>query len=143
MTRQRNLIARFAPSVALGGLLAACGSAPPPAPVAQVPPLRPVPIDGTYGGLMTLARGDAINCGNQNEFTLQVENHGFSYQLAQPAVNWRPVIVFTGMIGADGTFNVASGADFMRGSVVGGHMQGEMAGDLCGFNFNADRGGTW
>ena len=54
------LLAITALSAALGAMLAACSSPPPPAPIATAPPLQPVPIDGTYGGLMQLSRGDAI-----------------------------------------------------------------------------------
>jgi hypothetical protein len=31
----------------------------------------------------------------------------------------------------------------MSGQVSQGTMQGVIIGDICGFNFNADRGGTW
>jgi hypothetical protein len=128
--------------VAVGTILAGCSPSQPPPAVATAPP-RPVPIDGTYGGVMQLSRGDAMNCGNENPITLQVQNHTFTYRLAQPRAEWKPVIVFTAAIAPDGSFNAQSGPDSMSGQVAGGSMQGEIVGDICGFSFNADRGGTW
>jgi hypothetical protein len=127
--------------LSLGATLAACSNPPSPAPVANV--LPPPPIDGTYGGIMQLSRGDAINCGNQNPITLHVENHAFTYQLNQPQADWKPVIVFKATIGLDGGFDARSGPDSMSGSVAGGNMQGVIIGDVCGFSFNASLGGTW
>jgi hypothetical protein len=92
---------------------------------------------------MQLSRGQAINCGNENPITLHVANHAFSYQLNQPQAEWKPVIVFNAAIGPDGAFNAQSGPDSMSGSVAGGNMQGVIIGDICGFSFNASRGGTW
>jgi hypothetical protein len=128
-------------SVALGMTMAGCSS--PPAPAAAVSPPEPVPVDGTYGGVMQLSRGDAINCGDENPITLQVKDHVFTYQLSQPRAEFKPVIVFTATIGPDGSFNAQSGPDSMSGQVSQGTMQGVIIGDICGFNFNADRGGTW
>jgi hypothetical protein len=130
-------------SVALSTILAACSSPPPPAPIATAPPPQPVPIDGTYGGVMQLSRGDAMNCGNENPITLHVEDHAFTYRLTQPRAEWKPVIVFKATIGPDGAFDARSGPDSMSGSVAGGNMQGVIVGDICGFSFNAARGGTW
>jgi hypothetical protein len=126
--------------VALGATLAACSSSPPP--VATAPSVQPVPIDGHYDGVMQLSRGDAINCGNENPITLQVKNQTFTYQLAQPRAEWRPVIVFTAVITPDGSFNAVVGPDSMSGRVASGSMQGQIIGDICGFSFVADRGGT-
>jgi hypothetical protein len=92
---------------------------------------------------MQLNRGTAINCGNDNPITLHVENHAFTYQLNQPQAEWKPVIVFKAMIGPDGAFNAQVGPDSMSGSIAGGNMQGSIIGDVCGFSFNASRGGTW
>jgi hypothetical protein len=128
-------------SLCLGAALTACGSPPPPAPIANAPP--PPPIDGTYGGVMELNRGESITCGNENPITLHVVNHAFTYQLNQPQADWNPVIVFNAMIGPDGAFNARSGSDSMSGSVASGNMQGVIVGDICGFSFNAGRGGTW
>jgi hypothetical protein len=128
--------------VAVATLLAGCSPGQPPPAVATAPS-RSVPIDGTYGGVMQLTRGDAMNCGNENPITLQVQNHTFTYRLGQPRAEWKPVIVFTVAIAPDGSFNAQSGPDSMSGQVASGSMQGQIVGDICGFSFNADRGGTW
>jgi len=138
----RSLIAMTVLAVATGATLAGCGNSPQPAPVASAPLPQPVPIDGTYGGVMQLSRGDAINCGNENPITVQVKNQIFTWRLDQPRAEWRPFIVFTATIGPDGSFNARSGPNSMRGQVAGGIMQGEIIGDICGFSFNAARGGT-
>jgi hypothetical protein len=135
-----RLVAVAVISVAVGSLLAACSSPPPPA--AAAPP-KPVPIDGTYGGVMQLSRGDAMNCGDENPITLEVKDRSFTYQLNQPRAEWKPIIVFSATIWPDGSFNAQSGPDSMSGQVSGGTMQGVIIGDICGFNFNAARGGTW
>jgi hypothetical protein len=136
-----RLVAFTVLGLSLGAALAACSNPPPPGPVVPAPPLPP--IDGTYGGVMQLNRGTAINCGNDNPITLHVENHAFTYQLNQPQAEWKPVIVFKAMIGPDGAFNAQVGPDSMSGSIAGGNMQGSIMGDVCGFSFNASRGGTW
>ncbi len=128
-------------SLCLGVALTACNGPSSPAPIANAPP--PPPIDGTYGGLMQLSRGDPVSCGNENPFTLHVANHAFTYQLNQPQADWRPFIVFNAAIGPDGAFNARSGPDSMSGTVESGNMQGVIIGDICGFSFNASRGGTW
>ncbi|MFL5252653.1 MAG: hypothetical protein ACJ8AI_07125 [Rhodopila sp.] len=103
----------------------------------------PQPVDGTYGGMMQLIRGAEMICGNTNEFRLQVINQSFTYQLSQPTVDWKPVLVFTSAIGPDGSFNAAAGNGFMRGTLKDGHMKGQISGDACAFTFDADRNATW
>jgi hypothetical protein len=125
---------------ALSVTLAACVVSPPAPPPAAAPP---PPIDGTYGGVMQLSRGEAMNCGNENPITLQVQNHMFTYRLGQPQAEWNPVLVFTATIGPDGAFNAQVGPDSMSGTVSAGVMQGQIIGDICGFSFNATHGGTW
>jgi hypothetical protein len=125
--------------------LAACSSSPPSMPTTLSgggPQTPPVPIDGNYDGIMTLSRGDAMTCGNQDTINLQVTNHTFSYRLSQPRAEWKPFINFTATIGADGSFYTQQGPDSLSGSVTAGHMAGDIAGDMCGFSFVADRGGT-
>jgi hypothetical protein len=122
------------------GTLVACSNSPSPAAIADVP--SPQPIDGTYGGTMQLSRGDPVNCGNENPITLYVANRAFTYELNQPQAEWKPVIVFKAVIGPDGAFNARSGPDSMSGTVAGGNMQGVIIGDVCGFSFNASRGGV-
>ena len=135
----RPLIAMTMLSVVVGTTLAACGRSPSgtigPAP-------RPVAIDGTYGGVMRLSRGQAVNCGDSDPITVHVKNHAFSYRLHQPQADWRPVIVFTATIAPDGSFNARSGPDSMSGRVANGTMRGRIVGDICGFSFVADRGGA-
>lgn len=116
--------------------LAACNRPPPPAAVTA-----PVPIDGTYGGFRQLSRGQAIDCGNLDTISIQVKSHAFTYRLSQPQADWRPVIVFSATIAADGTFNAQSGPDSMSGHVANGSMQGQIIGDVCGFTFSAAHGG--
>ncbi len=72
-----------------------------------------------------------------------MKDHSFTYRLSQPRAEWKPNIVFTATIGPDGSFNARSGPDSMSGQVSQGTMQGVIVGDICGFNFNAARGGTW
>ena len=134
-----RLIAMTMWSVAVGATLAACSSSPSHI---TAPAPRPVAIDGTYGGVLQLSRGQAINCGNTDPITLHVKNHAFTYQLDQPQADWRPVIVFTAMIAPDGSFNARSGPDSMSGRVANGTMRGQIIGDICGFSFVADRGGA-
>ncbi len=122
----------------LGTTLIACSGPPAPAAVAIV---TPPPLDGTYGGVMQLNRGEAIACGNENPITLHVANHAFTYHLNQPQAEWQPVILFNAIIGPDGAFDARSGPDSMAGTVTAGAMQGVIIGDICSFSFNASRGG--
>ena len=137
-----NMLAHVQAVLLSAAALAACSSTP-PAPPPAAPSASPVPIDGTYDGIMQLIRGDGITCGNQNPINLHVVDRTFSYRLSQPQADWRPVLVFAAVIAPDGAFNAQTGDRYMRGTVSGGHMQGEIAGDVCGFSFVADRGGTW
>ena len=147
MTRHRiTHVARGAiraAALAATALAAGCVKSPPPMSYPLPPISGPQPIDGRYDGLMQLIRGDVINCGNSNEFHLKVANQSFSYELSQPQAPWKPVIVFTATIGPDGAFNATSGTGYMRGTLTNGHMQGRISGDICGFDFNADRTGNW
>jgi len=93
--------------------------------------------------MMQLIRGDEMNCGNTNEFRLQVVNKSFTYRLSQPQADWMPVLAFTATIGPDGSFEATAGNGYMRGKLSDGHMHGRMSGDVCGFTFDADRNGTW
>ena len=36
-----------------------------------------------------------------------------------------------------------SGAAYIQGVVRGGHMQGQIVGDACGYRFEADGTGAW
>lgn len=144
MTRTRNFDAALLASIMAAAIGAGCSKdTPPPMSYPIAPISGPQPIDGTYGGLMQLIRGDAINCGNTNEFRLQVTNQSFTFKLAQPQVDWKPQILFTASIAPDGSFNAQSGTSYMRGTLKDGHMQGRISGDSCGFTFDADRNGNW
>ena len=128
-----------------GSVLALAGcSSPSPPPLPPIAPISgPQPIDGTYHGLAQLIRGDEMNCGNMDEFSVVVTNHTVNFKLPQPQADWKPVVTFAAPIGADGSFDAESGTSFMRGTLVDGHMQGRISGDICGFSFNADRDGTF
>ncbi len=144
MTRTRNLNVALMGSVIAVALGVGCSrndGTPPPIPI---PPLSgPQPVDGNYSGYMQLIRGDAMTCGDNNEFRLLVSGQSFTYRLMQQQVEWKPVVVFTGSIAPDGKFDATSGTSFMRGRLKDGHMQGRISGDLCGFDFDADRSGTF
>ncbi len=130
-------------ALAIAAALAGCSNPPPPPPPLPGPPPKPIPIDGTYNGIMTLIRGSAVSCGNQNPITLQVVNLSFHYVLSQPQIVWQPTRKFDVAIKADGSFSTEAGSAYMRGWVRSGHMQGEIAGDACGFTFEADSTGTF
>ncbi len=78
----------------------------------------------------------------QNVLAVVVRNRAFHYVLNQPQVEWQPVRTFDVAIGADGAFLAQSGTALVSGRVGGGHMQGEIIGDACGFQFQADKSGT-
>lgn len=117
--------------------------APPLAPAPVAAPAGPVSYDGTYNGLLQLMNGSAFACGNQDVFIVRVASSTFRYVLNQPQVDWRPTITFDLTIGNEGGFQTQSGAAYVRGQVSSGHMQGEIVGDACGFQFEADNSGTW
>jgi hypothetical protein len=75
--------------------------------------------------------------------TFRVVNNAFRYTLNQPQVVWQPVRTFTIAIAPDGSFEGQSGTASIHGRVGGGHMQGSINGDACGFAFEADSSGTW
>jgi len=141
----------FMPRLLLGSLImgictvvAGCTASPqPPPPTAAALPARPVPVDGTYNGTTQLVRGDPISCGTQDSFTLRVANKAFHYVLNQPQVTWQPQRSFDVVIASDGAFQTQSGTAYIRGQLSQGHMQGEITGDACGYQFEADNTGTW
>ena len=107
------------------------------------PPARAIPIDGSYNGITQLASGAAMSCGTQDTMSLQVKNHSFRYVLNQPQVSWQPQRSFDVVIAPDGSFQVQSGPAYIRGQVSQGHMQGQIVGDVCSYQFEADNSGTW
>jgi hypothetical protein len=116
---------------------------PPAAPTAVVQPSRQVSVDGTYDGITQLVRGSAMSCGTQDMLTLRVADNAFGYTLNQPQVTWQPVRSFNVVIAPDGTFQAQSGSAYIRGTVSGGHMAGDIVGDACGYHFEADSSGTF
>lgn len=128
--------------------LAGCNNSPPPAPpptpapAAPAQPAGPVSFDGTYNGMKQLTRGSAMSCGTQDPMTIRVANNAFRYVLNQPLA-WQPTRSFAVTVAPDGSFISQSGPAMMRGQISGGHMQGEIADDACGFQFEADSSGTW
>ena len=63
--------------------------------------------------------------------------------LNQPQVSWQPQRSFDVVIAPDGSFQVQSGPAYIRGQVSQGHMQGQIVGDVCSYQFEADNSGTW
>jgi hypothetical protein len=47
------------------------------------------------------------------------------------------------MVAADGSFQAQSGPAYIRGTISGGHMAGDIVGDACGYHFEGDNSGTW
>jgi len=106
-------------------------------------PVHVTGVEGTYNGLMQLTSGPEIACGTSNIFTLTVRNNMFHYVLNQPQVPWQQQRQFTAMIGQDGKFYAQAGPAYIAGTVSQGHMQGQVVGDSCSFQFEADSDGTF
>jgi len=135
-------------SVVVLGCMGACA---PAADQPQLPPIPraspgPVSPDGTYSGQLlnngTLGGGDDL-CGSNDSVTVTIRNARLRFVLNQPQVDYRRQIVFDLSVSPDGTFASPPGATYLRGTVAGGHLQGQVAGDACGFDMQADRTGTW
>ncbi|HME21004.1 MAG TPA: hypothetical protein VKI44_06535 [Acetobacteraceae bacterium] len=75
--------------------------------------------------------------------TLQVTNHAYHYVLNQRQVPWQPQRSFDVVIAPDGSFHAQAGPAYIRGQVSQGHMQGQIVGDACGYQFEADNSGTF
>jgi hypothetical protein len=121
-------------------LAAGCADKPPPPPPAPAAPLGPVAVDGTYQGTRQLVRGGdgpGVLCGQLDPFTVVVAGRSFQYVLHQPEVQYQPTRTFNVTIAADGTFRAVDGPAYMDGAAGGGTMQGEVAGDACGYVFQA------
>jgi hypothetical protein len=145
-TRSEVLVPHLIRAIGCCACLIGCSGPPPPAPSAAAtdpPPARPVPVNGSYNGVTQLVSGAATSCGTGDIFTLQVQNGMFRYQLQQPQVPWRPSVTFSAAIAPDGSFHAASGAAYIDGKVAQGHMQGQIVGDSCGFQFEADNTGSF
>jgi hypothetical protein len=134
--------------VAIAACMAAAGCtttprSPPVAPMAVTQPARPVSVDGTYNGIMQLVRGAAMSCGTEDMLTLRVVDNAFSYTPIQPQVTGQPVRPINVVIAPDGSFQAQAGTAYIRGTVSGGHMVGDIVGDACGYHFEADSSGTF
>ncbi len=92
---------------------------------------------------MQLTSGSADSCGTSNIFRVVVQNSAFRFVLNQPQVPWQPQRVFTATIAPDGSFNAGADVAYMRGTARQGHMQGQIVGDACQFQFEADSDGTF
>ena len=95
-----------------------------------------------YNGVKQLVTGAAMSCGTQDIFTLQVQNRAFHYVLNQPEAR-RPSVTFDVVITPDGSFHGGSGAADIDGKAAQGHMQGQIVGDACGYQFEADNVGSF
>ncbi|HTI79154.1 MAG TPA: hypothetical protein VL614_01755 [Acetobacteraceae bacterium] len=141
--RMTRLYSRTSAASLVACLLGCSNSAPPASPVAMPALPRVTSVNGTYNGLMQLTSGSPDSCGTSNIFTLVVQNKGFRYVLNQPQVPWQPQRVFAATIAPDGSFNAGTGVAYMRGTASQGHMQGQIVGDACQFQFEADSDGTF
>ena len=121
-----------------------CSNGDPPAAAAPTPsPPRIAGVNGTYNGLMQLMSGSPVSCGTTDIFTVLVQNNGFRFVLNQPQVPWQPQRVFVATIAPDGSFSAAADVAYIRGTASQGHMQGQIVGDACQFQFEADSNGTF
>jgi hypothetical protein len=141
MTRQ---FSRASAAGLVACLMGCSGSDPPAAAPAPVPsPPRVTSVNGTYNGLMQLVGGAPGSCGTSDIFTVVVQNNAFRFVLNQPQVPWQPQRVFAATIAPDGSFQAGTGVAYMRGTTKQGHMQGQIIGDACQFQFEADSDGTF
>lgn len=138
-----NLFSRASAASLVACLMGCSDSAPPSAPAPTPSPMRVVGVNGTYNGLMQLASGSPGSCGTSDTFTVTVQNSAFRFVLNQPQVPWQPQRVFSATIAPDGSFNAGSGVAYIRGTAIQGHMQGQIVGDACQFQFEADSDGTF
>lgn len=116
---------------------------PPSAPTPNPASPRVTSVNGTYNGVMQLTSGPSGSCGTSDIFTVTVQNKAFQFVLNQPQVPWQPQRVFNATIASDGSFNAGTGVAYMRGTASQGHMQGQIVGDACQFQFEADSDGTF
>lgn len=118
------------------------GRAPPPPPPDPLAAAGPVSPDGRYDGMMQSVRGGEL-CGSADPMRIAVRNRRFHFVLNQPQVPEQQTRAFDVTIAPDGSFVSRDGPTFIRGTVKAGHMQGAIAGDACGYDFEADRTGTF
>ena len=129
----------------LGMTLGGCsgdGRAPPPPPPDPLASAGPASPDGRYDGVMHSIRGGEL-CGSADPMRIAVRDRRFHFVLNQPQVPEQRTRAFDVAIAPDGSFNSRNGSTFIRGTARAGHIQGEIAGDACGYDFEADRTGTF
>jgi hypothetical protein len=150
MTSSNSTLRAAGLAGALVCLTVLAGCAKPSNPEDMLPPIPranpgPVSPDGTYNGNMSSngSSGAIGDCGNGDDFTLNVRNSKFSYVLPQPNVPYRRQVRFDATVAPDGSFDSGSGGTYMRGRFGQGHMSGQIVGDACSFDMEADRTGTW
>ena len=110
---------------ALAITVLALGFAEPPKALAQ----SASAFDGTWGGTGTLVarRGRGTSCGPETvdrRFSIQNGQITFAYDM-------RHGINFTGPIGADGRFDIASGRSRFSGQAAGSSMTATFSGTEC------------
>ena len=123
--------------------LPACSGNPPAQPLPSPPLAHATSLNGNYNGMMQLVSGTPIACGTSDVFQLTVRNRQFRYVLNQPQVPWQPQRVFTATISPDGSFRGGTDVAYIAGTANQGHMQGQIIGDACQFQFEADSDGTF
>jgi hypothetical protein len=123
--------------------LTGCSYSDPPAAPAPPPPPRVAGVNGTYNGLMQLVSGSSLGCGTSDIFSVVVQDNAFKFVLNQPQVPWQPQRVFAATIAPDGSFRAGTDAAYIRGTASQGHIQGQIIGDACQFQFEADSDGTF
>jgi hypothetical protein len=124
--------------------LMGCSDGDPPVASAATPTQpRVVGVNGTYNGLMQLTSGSAVACGSSDIFSVVVQNNAFRFVLNQPQVPWQPQRVFATTIAPDGSFLAGTDAAYIRGTASNGRMQGQIVGDACQFQFEANSDGTF
>lgn len=92
---------------------------------------------------MRLTGGDAVACGTQDIVSFVVQNESVRSVLNQPQVPWMPRRVFSVTIGQTGSFRAEQNTAYIAATASQGHMQGQIVGDSCGFQFEADTTGTF
>jgi len=130
-------------------LMAACSQQSDSAP--QLPPVQrastgPDTPDGLYNGQLVASGsvgGSLEMCGYTDRFQLEIRNGKFRFTLSQPTVPYRRRLVFDVTVAPDGSFATSPGPTSMKGFVTLGHLQGQVVGDACSFDIQADRNGTW
>jgi hypothetical protein len=92
---------------------------------------------------MQLASGSSVGCGTSDVFSVVVKYNAFQFVLNQPQVPWQPQRVFAVIIAPDGAFHAGTDEAYIRGATSQDHMRGQIVGDACQYQFEADSDGTF